>query len=83
MDHKRKAIDLFLTLDRIEDSRFEIQIGKYLQVIVVRDLLCRFAEGRHNHGLYQIQAHGLLEWLDAAVDHDPNPPFLQGLLPVG
>ena len=61
MDDEREAIDLFLALDRIEDSRLEIEIGEYLQIVVVRDLLRGFAQSSQNHGLYDVEADGLLE----------------------
>ena len=83
VDHEGKAIDLLLALDGVENPGFQLQVGKYLQVVVMRYLVGGLAQRGQDHGLDHVQAHGLLEQLNAAIDHHPDPAFLQGLQALG
>ena len=78
VDNKGKAINLLFSLDRVENSRFEIQAREYLQVIVMGNLRGRLAQRSDNHRLHHIEADGLLKRLDAAIYDQADPLFSQG-----
>ena len=82
MDDKGKAVNLLFSLNRIENSGFEVKAREYFQVIVMGNLLGRLFQCSDNHRLHNIEADSLLKRLDTTINNQANPLLFQGRKPL-